>query len=248
MDPVSTTLGSDAPLSELARILNTFIAPSKTFTDLQRNAWWWGPYLLIALVTFLFIVTMDRQIGFEQISKNEIAKSSRAEQFDKLPADQKAQQMQMTVKFTRGISYATPIIALIAYVIMAAVLLAVFNLGASAGVSFKVAMAIVLYGSLPWIIHAGLGIASMMAGVDRDGFEIKNPVGSNPAYFMDATGNKFLYGMASAFDIFAIWSAALIGIGFACNSKVKRSTAIMIVLGVLFVYKLIGASLGAMFG
>ena len=96
MDTVSTTLTPDAPLSEPARILNTFIAPSKTFSDLSRNASWWGPYLLLALATFFFIMAMDRQIGFEQISKNEIAKSSRAEQFDKLPADQKAQQMHMT--------------------------------------------------------------------------------------------------------------------------------------------------------
>ena len=29
-----------APLSEPARIVNTFIAPSKTFTDLRRSAAW----------------------------------------------------------------------------------------------------------------------------------------------------------------------------------------------------------------
>ena len=248
MDTVSTTLTPDAPMSEPARILNTFIAPSKTFSDLSRNASWWGPYLLLALATFFFVMTMDRQIGFEQISKNEIAKSSRAEQFDKLPADQKAQQMHMTVAITRNISYATPVLALIAYLIMAGVLMGVFNFGAGTSVPFKVALAITVYGSLPWIIHAALGIASMMAGVDKDGFDVKNPLGSNPAYFMDATGNKFLYGMASAFDIFAIWSVVLIGIGFACNSKVKKSTAIMIVAGMLLFYKLVGSSLSAMFG
>ena len=66
-----------APLSEGARIVNTFIAPSKTFTDLRRNASWWGPWLLISIFALIFIYSMDRQIGFEQISRNEIAKSPR---------------------------------------------------------------------------------------------------------------------------------------------------------------------------
>jgi len=176
MDPVSTTPGSDAPLSEPSRILNTFIAPSKTFTDFQRNASWWGPFVLACLATILFVFVMDRQLGFEQISKNQIARSSRAEQFDKLPADQKAQQMQLSVTITKVFSYGSPIIVIILYLIAAGVLLGVFNLGAGAGVKFKVALAIVVYGNLPWLIHAALGIASMLAGVDKEGFDIGNPL------------------------------------------------------------------------
>ncbi len=37
------------------------------------------------------------------------------------------------------------------------------------------------------------------------------------------------------------------GIGFSCNSKVKRSTAIAIVAGWYLLYKLVGAGLGAAF-
>src|SRR6202043_24665 len=86
--PLPTASTPEAPrLSEGARILNTFIAPSKTFTDLRGNASWWGPWLLISIFSMLFIFPMGRQIGFEQISKNQVAHSSRAEQFDKLPPD-----------------------------------------------------------------------------------------------------------------------------------------------------------------
>src|ERR1019366_1045649 len=92
--PASTP--ESAALSEGARIVNTFIAPSKTFTDLRRNASWWGPWLLISIFSLLFVYSMDRQIGFDQISKNEIAHSSRADQFDKLPADQQAKQIAIS--------------------------------------------------------------------------------------------------------------------------------------------------------
>jgi hypothetical protein len=236
-----------APLSEGVRIIDAFIAPSKTFTDLRRNSSWWAPWLLISVFSLIFGYAMDRQIGFEQIAKNAIAQSSRAEQFDKLPADQKAKQMQISVAFTRYISYSTPIIILIVYVIIAAVLLGTFKFGAGADIKFGTSMAIVTYGSLPGIIGAILGTVSMFAGVDPEGFNPKNPVATNPAYFMDPMQNKFLYSMASALDVFAIWSIILMGIGFACNSKVKRSTAIAIVAGWFVLYKLVGAALGAAF-
>ncbi len=45
-------------LSEGARIINTFIAPSKTFTDLRRNASWWGPWLLISIFGLIFIYSI----------------------------------------------------------------------------------------------------------------------------------------------------------------------------------------------
>jgi hypothetical protein len=62
---------------------------------------------------------------------------------------------------------------------------------------------------------------------------------------MDRMGNKFAYGMASALDIIAIWTIVLMGIGFACNSKVKRSTAIAIVAVWYLLWKLGAAALAA---
>jgi Yip1 domain len=237
----------EPPLSEGARIIDTFIAPSKTFNDLRRNASWWAPWLLIAVVTLIFVYVMGRQIGFEQITKNSITQSSRAEQFEKLPADQQAKQIQLATTIARYVSYGVPIVQLISFVVIAGVLMAAFNFGAGAGVPFKIAIAIVVYSSLPGIIGAALGMISMFAGVDPAGFNAQNPVATNPAHFMDPAGNKFLYGMASAFDVFIIWTIVLIGIGFACNSKVKRSTAITIVAGLYLLYKLVSSGLGAAF-
>src|SRR5580693_5040017 len=98
-----------APLSEGARIVNTFIAPSKTFTDLRRNASWWGPWLLISIFALVFIYSMGRQIGFDQISRNEIANSPRADQFDKLSANDQAKQLQFSDALIRYLSYGVPV-------------------------------------------------------------------------------------------------------------------------------------------
>nr|MBA3915298.1 YIP1 family protein [Terriglobales bacterium] len=131
--------------------------------------------------------------------------------------------------------------------IIAAVLMATFNFGTGARVKYKTAYAIVMYGGLPGIISALLATVSLLAGTDPEGFDVRNPIASNPAYFMDAGGNQFAYAMASALDVFVLWNIVLMGIGFACNSKVKRSTAILIVAAWYLVYKLGGAGLAALF-
>ena len=245
--PIPIPPPREPALSEGARIIDTFIAPSKTFSDLRRNSSWWAPWLLISLVTLLFVFVMGKQIGFEQITKNSITQSSRAEQFEKLPPDQQTKQIQLATSITRYITYSLPIIQLISFVVIAAVLMAAFNFGAGAGVPFKRSLAIVIYGSLPGIIGAVLGIVAMFSGVDPAGFNARNPVATNPGYFMDPMGNKFLYGMASALDVFTIWAIVLIGIGFACNSRVKRSTAIIMVAAWFLLYKLVTVGIASAF-
>jgi Yip1 domain len=247
LPPVSAPVPSPeaAPLSEGARIINTFIAPSKTFTDLRHNASWWGPWLVISIFALIFIYSMDRQIGFDQISRNEIAHSPRADQFDKLSPDDQAKQLRFSDALVRYLSYGIPVTILLFFAITTAVLLATFNFGAGANVRFKTAYAIIFYASLPGIIGSILGAISMFAGVDPEGFNVNNPVATNPAYFMDRAANKFLYGMASGLDVLVIWSIVLMGIGFSCNSKVKRGTAIGIVAGWYLLWKLVTSALAA---
>jgi hypothetical protein len=237
-----------APLSEGARIVNTFIAPSKTFTDLRRNASWWAPWLLISIFSMLFIYAMGRQIGFDQISRNQVAHSSRAEQFEKLPADQQARQIHLSSTIIRYIAYGSPVMILFYFLISTVVLWATFKIAAGAETTFGQAYAIVMYASLPGIVGAILGIVSLFSGVDPEGFDINNPVGTNLAYYLDqATTGKFLHSMASAVDLINLWTIVLLGIGFACTSKVKRSTAIGIVAAWYLAYKLLGAGVAAAF-
>jgi len=53
--------------------------------------------------------------------------------------------------------------------------------------------------------------------------------------------------VATAVDIFMIWTLVLTAIGFTCVSKVKSGTAYAIVFGWWAVLTLAGAALGAAF-
>jgi len=250
LPPVSPAPPSTAvapPMSEGARIINTFVAPSKTFTDLRRSAAWWGPWILISIFSCVFIYAIGRQVGFEQISKNQIEHSKRADQFDKLPADQQAKQLQVTSKIIGIFAYGSPALILFYFLISTVVLWTTFKLGVGGDTSFGQAYAIVMYAGLPGIIGAILGTISLFAGVNPEGFDINNPVGTNLAYYLDPeTTGKFVRGMASSLDLINIWTIILIGIGFSCTSKVKRSTAITIVAAWYIAYKLITSGLGSL--
>jgi Yip1-like protein len=248
LPPVASSSAPEAaPLSEGSRIINTFIAPSKTFTDLRRSAMWWAPWLLISIFSVAFILTIGKQIGFDQVSKYQIEHSKQAEQFDKLPPDQQEQRIQFSVKIFRVFAFGSPAFILLFTLISTVTLWATFKVGFSADTTFGQAYAIGMYAGLPGIIGAILGIISLFAGVNPEGFDINNPVGTNLAYYLDPdTTGKFLRGMASSIDLITIWSIVLIAIGFASTSKVKRSTAIMVVAGWYLLYKLISSGLASL--
>src|SRR5215469_4591785 len=80
-------------LSEPARIINTFVAPSKTFLDIRRKASWWVPWLLTSIFGLGFAIVLTQKVDFDQFMRQQIAKSPRAAQFESLSQEQQEQQL-----------------------------------------------------------------------------------------------------------------------------------------------------------
>jgi Yip1 domain len=235
-------------LSEPARIVNTFVAPSKTFADIKRRGGWWVPWLLVGIVGLVSLVLAGQKIGYETLTRQSIEHSSRAQQFDNLPPEQQDRQLALAAKITQFTFYMVPVFSLIFGLIIAAILMAVFNFGFDAQVPFSRSMGIVFYSYLPSLIAGILAIISVALSSNPEGINVRNMVGSNPAYFMDpATTSKFLYQFLSGLDVFVIWTICLLGIGFAVNAnnkKLSRGTAIGTVFALFIVWKLITSALG----
>jgi Yip1 domain len=250
LPPVSAPVPSSEPaaLSQGARIIDTFIAPSKTFADLRRNASWWVPFLLMIVVSSAMVYTAGQKIGFRKIMENQMqAQPKTQDRLERLPANQREQQLEQGANVTKIISYVFPVITLVIWLIIAGVLFATFKFAAGAGVSFKVSLAIVVYSALPLMLKTLLAMLSVVAGINPDSFSFQNPVASNPGYFMNPAGNVFLYSVASGLDIFAIWTLVLTAIGFTCVSKVKSGPAYAIVFGWWAVFTLAGAAVAGAF-
>jgi hypothetical protein len=246
--PVPSPTPEQPALSEGARLIDTFIAPSKTFADIRRSASWWAPFLALSVVALAFFYLVDQKIGTRKLVENQIQASPRAtRQMEQLPADQRNQAIAKQAAGTRFFLYGYPVIILLFNLIIAAVLFATFKFAASSAVKFKWAFAIVMYASLPLMLKTILAMVSVAAGADPDSFSLQNPVATNPGYFLNQASTPFLYSVGTAIDIFMIWTLFITAIGFTCVSKVKRSTALAIVFGWYIVFTLAAAGFGAAF-
>ncbi len=236
------------PLSVVQRLTNVFFAPSKTFTDLNRNNSWWPAWLVVSIFALLFIVAVQQKVGFEQITRNEIAASPKAQEaMEKLTPEAREQRIQMSVGMTKGFSYGVPVTLLISAAIIGGVLLATFNFGLGAELSFNTLLAVLFYAWVPGILKSILAAISLFAGADPEGFNIRNPAATNIGFFFSRPDHPVLHSMFSWVDIFAIWYIILLGIGFSCVSKVKRSTATSVIAGWYIVCAIIGTGWVALF-
>ncbi len=237
-----------APLSEGQRLIYTFFAPSRTFTDLRRSASWWAPFLIIAIVSLLFIYVVDQKVGFRKVTENLIQlQPKQADRIDRLPADQRQRIMQQQVTGTKIFSYGIPVIALVVYAAFAGILFATLKFGVSADVKYKTLFALVVYSRLPELLMSLLAILGLMAGASGDGFNIQNPVATNPGYFIGPDGSPVLRALLTPLDVFTIWTLVLTAIGISCISKVKRGTAFAVVFGWFAVVVLVRVGLAAAF-
>jgi hypothetical protein len=88
-----------------------------------------------------------------------------------------------------------------------------------------------MYGTLPLLIKSILVIITLFAGLDKDAFNLSNPVGTNIGYFLPIDSAKWLTTLATSVDMIWIWTMILVGIGLAIVAKVKRGSGLIAVFG-----------------
>lgn len=238
-------------LSEPQRLINVFIAPSKTFEDLRRKASWWVPWLISALFALGFGIVAVQKIDMTRFVQQQIEKSPSAQKrLEQATPAQREQGIALQATITKVSFYALPLFTLIGGLVIAAVLMAIFNFILGAEVPFSRAMAVTFYSFLPGILKSILLCVSLLVIADPNTIDLTNPMPTNPAFFMDPLGNKFLYTFLSYVDLFAIWYVVLIGMGFALassNRKVSVSSGISAVFVAYGIWALGAACLKSIF-
>lgn len=222
---------SAAGLSDVERVVDTFVAPSKTFADILRSTRWWLPFLLMVITTLGVTVTIDKQVGFPRVVENQIHQNAKQEeQLNGLTAEQRAARVRGMVSGYRYTSYAS-FLFIIAFVAIVSLLYwATFNFGLGARTTYGQMFAISMYASLPRLIAGVLTIVTLLFGADADGFDLRNAVGTNPAYYMP-DASPVLKAALGFFDVIGIWVLVLLIMGTAIVAKVSRGKAAAVVIG-----------------
>ncbi len=217
-------------LSQTARVVDTFVAPSKTFADVLRSASWWLPFLLVLLSSYTLTVAIQQKVGWAQLVQNEIHANPKAEaKLATLPPEQVAQQSTVTQAIMKGAFYAAPLTNLLLLVVMAAVLWGTINFGFGGMATFSRVLCVAAYAGLPLAIKNLLAAALLFAGRSPDSFTMDTCLGSNPGYYLETPGA--LKTLLTSIDMFSIWLAVLLSIGLAVVAHRKRSAGYFAVFG-----------------
>jgi hypothetical protein len=209
-------------INPIARMFGVLFEPGKTFEDIAARPNFMVPMIVAMLLGCLTTALFTQRVGWERMMRQQMEMNQRSRD---LPADQKEQAIQMYSRMGPMFGYGGSIIGLpLMFLILAGVSLGMAKGIMSAPISFKQAFAAVAYGWMPNIIAAILTIVVMFLK-SPDDFRLDNPLVFNAGAFMDPlTSNKFIYSLASSFDLLWVWSLVLMGFGFKAAGGKKFST------------------------
>jgi hypothetical protein len=246
-DPVTASPELTAPaLTEVQRVVDTFTAPSKTFLDIRRKATFWGPLVIMILVSIGFSYAVQQKVGWDRVFRNNLHQSSsREEQFEKLQPEQQATQAVVAAKFTGIVTYCYPVIILIITAIFALLVWVTVNFGFAGTSKYGQVFAVSMYANLVMNLKYLLAIAALFAGLAPDSFLLQNPVGTNIGYYLTTDAPKWLAALCQHIDLFEIWSVILTSIGVSIVARVSRGKAATVAVGWWLIFILVGVGVAA---
>jgi hypothetical protein len=235
-----------AGLSQTERVVDTFIAPTKTFTDILRSSSWWLPFLIGAILGLAFAYVILNKVGLPTLVDGVIHHSKMLEDQINSATPDVAAKIRERIGTNFKFSYAAPVIGLLIGVICAGILLGSANFIFGGKAKYKQMLAVWFYGTLPLVLFNLLVIVSAYTGLGGDSFDINNALGTNIGYYLSGGDTPhWLVTLLSSVDIFAIWIAVLLTIGVSIVAGIKRSSAAIVVFGWWFLFvmlKVIGAA------
>lgn len=248
MDDIVAVEGqaSGPGLSQVERVVDTFVAPTKTFKDILRDSSWWLPYVLGALVGILFAYVILSKIGLPTLVDGVIHHSKSLEDRMANASPEDAARIRRSIETQFKFAYLGPVIGLVSGLLCAGVLLATANFLFGGKAKYKQMLAVWFYAALPLTVFYLLVIISIYAGLGGDQFDIQNAAGTNIGYYLSGSElPRWVVTLLAALDVFAIWTALLLTLGVSIVAGIKRSSAAIAVFGwwILFVLlKVVGAA------
>jgi len=230
------------------RFLGVFISPGQTFDSIARRPDFIAPLIVAIGVAVAITETMMAKIGMERIVRKSIEMSSRASQ---MSADQMQQAVHQGATIGAIIARVAEVVgAPIFLLVLAAVGLFIVNVMFGGGAKFKTCFSVICYANLAGVIGAVLGLVVIIFG-DPEQFNSQNFIPSSIGFFLNQRETpKFLYSLASSFDVFTIWILILAAMGLSAASakKVKTAPIFATYMGLWVVWALAKAGLSTLGG
>jgi hypothetical protein len=244
--PVAPTPEAPASTNSFGRIFGALFSPKETFASIAQRPTWLAPLLVIFVLSIAIIAIFSQRVGWHEFMVRQIENNSRTAQ---MSAEQKSQIVAQQEKFASVGAYVTiTVVTFVVPVIIAAVLMGVFNVVGGTKVGFKTSLGIVSYGWAPGIVSGLLGILILFLK-DPSTIDLEHLVASNPAAFLADGSPKWLVSLLGSLDIFTFWMMILMALGYSATNpkKVSVGKAFGLIVAAWLVVVLVKVGLAAAF-
>jgi hypothetical protein len=234
-------------LSQIERLVNSFVAPTATFKDILRSTSWWLPFVLLSLSSLGVAYTIQRQVGWQQVAETQIqlTPSLQSQTASLTPAQQTKQIRVMALSYQYS-AYASPLLVLAMSALAALLLWATFNFGLGARTTYGQVFCLWMYCSLPHLLVDLVTVVRLCFGGSSESFDLKMPAGTSLGYYFPDV-SPWLRTLLTTLDAVAIWALVLLVIGGAIVAKVKKGQAAAVVVGWWLLIVLVGVAATAAF-
>lgn len=227
------------PLNQVERSLNMFYAPTKTFADLRRSTSWWLPFLILTLFGYMFAATALTKVGPRGLAEGSIRNDpARSEQLQNASPEQRAQTLEYTAIAMKVSLMAWPVFMLVFGAVGALLLWVGFNFILGGSGTYSGMFAVAMFASLPGILRSVLTVAVILFG-DTENFNLNDPIGTNPGFYMGSDASVFLKTLLSSVDLFSLWALILMAVGGAIVARVKVKNGVLMV-GIVWLLFVVG--------
>src|SRR5712692_9455429 len=213
-------------MGALARMFSALVNPKAAFGDIARNSGmagspvWLVPLSLLIVLSLVITFSIGQRVTWQRVVAQQIDQSSRASQ---MSPEQRQQAVERGAKFAPIFGYVFGALGYpIIVVLMAAILMAAFNVLASAGVRFSAAMGIVAHACMPLMVSGLLAVVVIFLK-DPENINLNNLLGSNLGALVASDSPKWLERLAISVDLFSFWVIFLLALGFSAVNPNKVS-------------------------
>ena len=240
--PSQPAAAPPAKTNPFARIGGALFAPNETFREIAAKPDFGVALAVLLIVGAICTFIIAQHVDFESSTRE--AFESQSQQMSKEDIDR---AVRIGSSVARALMYFAPVISLIFYVAIAAILLLAFKMFGGEG-TFKQAFSVTLYAWYPLLIKGILMAIIVMSRGIVPADQINNVVMSNLGFLVNMKEQPVLHALLSSIDVFNIWALALFTIGFSWVSRLSKAVSGAIVVGlwlVTLVIKLGFAALAA---
>lgn len=224
-----------------ARMAGVFFSPIETFASIARKPDWVVPLIVLLIISIASSIVFAQRVDFMSAVQQQL------EQRKDMSQEQVDRAIRVGGAFAKAIAYFSPLIAVIVWVIVAAVLLLSSRLFGGEG-GFKQAFSTTLYAWFPDVLKGIILTIILAVKPHVDAMQIATLVRSNLGFLASPKTQPMSFALLSSIDLFTIWTLALFIIGFAAFSRLSKARAATIVISlwvVTVLFRLIPAAIQA---